>query len=287
MKFGVSSYSYSQYMGQGRLDHLSVISKAREMGFEAIEFTDLPGETYREREILALQIKEEAARCGIVLSAYACGGNLYLEPNARAAEIARLKEQIDLAHTMGMQLFRYDVLWKLPMHTCLEEVLDIVVPAMQELAAYGEALGVRTMIENHGQAFQDYDRIEKVYRAVNHKNFGLLLDIGNFLCADQDNVFCVSRLAHLAFHIHLKDFRFIDYYSSESREHCFCTRARNHLLGTAVGSGDARVAQILDILNSIGYDGWLDIEFEGPGDCIEELARGLAFCRSLETDRVQ
>lgn len=152
---------------------------------------------------------------------------------------------------------------------------------MRQVADYSQTLGIKTMIENHGMAFQDYDRIEKIYYAVNHQNFGLLLDLGNFLCADQDNVFCVSRLAHLAFHVHLKDFVKIDFYSDASRENTFNTRAGNFLRGTAVGYGDAKTAQCLQILKNAGYDGYVDIEYEGPEACIEELAKGLAFYRSL------
>ena len=32
MKIGVSSYSYSQYLRSGKLDYISVIGKAAEMG---------------------------------------------------------------------------------------------------------------------------------------------------------------------------------------------------------------------------------------------------------------
>jgi len=77
MNIGVSSYSYSRYIGKGKLDNLSVIAKAAEMGFEAIEYTVLPGETAEERFSLAAQIKAETACCGIELSAYVIGGKMF------------------------------------------------------------------------------------------------------------------------------------------------------------------------------------------------------------------
>lgn len=282
MKIGVSSYSYSQYLKSGRLDLISVIKKAADMGFEAIEYTDLPKSEPENRIALAEQIKAEAADCGLELSAYVVGGSLLCASlEEQQAEIERIKGDLDIAKVLGVKLFRYDVVRKLPPHRSFESVLEAVVPAMRQIADYGQTLGIKTMIENHGYAFQDYDRIEKIYHAVNHENFGLLLDIGNFLCADQDNVMCVSRLAHLACHVHLKDFVRFDYYSGHSPEGCFKTRACNLLLGTAVGHGDAKTAQCLSILREAGYDGYVDIEFEGPEDCEEELAKGLAFCRGF------
>ena len=282
MKIGVSSYSYTQYIKSGKLDLISVIGKAAEMGFEAIEFTNLPEDTTENRKVLAEQIKEEAARCGIELSAYVSGGCLVKDtPEEQQAEVARLKGELDIAAILGVKLFRYDVVYRLPQYQSFESVVDAVVPAMREIADYGQSLGIMTSIENHGHAFQDYDRIEKIYHAVNHENFGLLDDIGNFLCADQDNVAAVSRLAHLARHVHLKDFFIQDFYSTESKENHFRTRGGNYLKGTAVGYGNAKTAQCLTILQNAGYDGYVDIEFEGPEDCIEELYKGLEFYRSL------
>ena len=50
----------------------------------------------------------------------------------------------------------------------------------------GTGLGLsiaQTMIENHGYFCQDSDRVERIITGVSHKNFGALIDIGNFLCA--------------------------------------------------------------------------------------------------------
>lgn len=281
MKIGVSSYSYSQYLRSGKLDYISVIGKAAEMGFEAIEFSGLPGETYEERTALAHQVKAEAARIGIEISAFLSSGALLKDSaEEQQAEVDRLKGELDIAAILGVKLFRYDVISRLPLHRSFESVVAAVVPAMRQIADYGQSLGIMTMIENHGHAFQDYDRIEYIYHAVNHPNFGLLIDIGNFLCADQDNVNAVSRLAHLARHVHLKDFSMTDYYSEAPKDKCFRTRACNYLKGTAVGFGDARSAQCLAILKNVGYDGFVDIEFEGPEDCVEELYKGLEFSKN-------
>lgn len=278
MKIGVSSYSFSQYLSDGRLNIHSVIKKAADMGFDAIEFTDLPKDE-GDRSDLARLLKKEAAENNIELSAYVVGGNLLCDD--QAAEVERLKGEIDIANILGVKIFRYDVLYRLPQNMNFYSALDKVAPAMHELAEYAQKYGIKTSIENHGHAFQDADRVEKVYYAVNHENFGLLLDIGNFMCADEDPYKSVSRLANLAVHVHLKDFIKQDFYSTESKENYFRTRGRNYLLGVAVGDGDAKSAQSIDILQSFGYDGYLDIEFEGPKDCIKELEKGLAFARSI------
>lgn len=278
MKIGVSSYSFSKYIAAGKSDLVSIIKKATEMGFEAIEFTQLP-EDQGDRKALADQLKAEAKENNIDISAYVVGGNLLCEE--QKAEVERLKREIDIANILGAKIFRYDVLYKLPQNTDFYHALDKVAPAMRELAEYAQQYGIKTTIENHGQAFQDADRVEKTYYAVNHENFGLLIDIGNFMCADEEPYKSVSRLANLAVHVHLKDFIRQDFYSGEPKENYFPTRGRNYLMGVAVGDGDVKTAQIIDILKSVAYDGYLDIEFEGPKDCIAELEKGLAYTKSI------
>lgn len=280
MKIGVSSYSFLQYLRSGKLDLISVIGKAADLGFEGIEFTDIPGDTFEERKALAGQIKEEAARCGIELTAYVVsGGLLCATREEQDAVVARILTNLDLAAVLGVKLFRYDPMYRIPPLMSYAEAVRQIVPAMRRIADYGAGLGIMTMIENHGMIVQDYDRVEMLYDAVNHPNFSLLLDIGNFLDADADNVMCVSRLAHLASHVHLKDFVKISY--GDAHDGCFTTRGCNYLKGVAVGDGDARTAQCLAILEKAGYNGYADIEYEGQEDCIEGLTKGIRYFKSL------
>lgn len=284
MKTGVSSYSFSQYINKGKMDIFDTVKKAKELGFDAIEFITLPEISGKTRQETALELKKLAKDEDIEISAYVVGGNLICENEEdRKKQLDILKEEVDLASTLGVKLFRHDVGYQLPMNMCFDEALIIAAPIMREVAEYANSLGIKSMIENHGRAFQDADRMERTVSAVNHKNFSLLVDIGNFMCADEDTVLSVSRVANLAAHVHMKDFVRKDFYSNDGKEKCYTTRGCNYLLGVAVGSGDAKAAQCISILKQAGYDGYLDIEFEGPSDCIEELKKGLSFVRSCLT----
>ena len=43
MEFGVSTYSFSRDLREGRMDLFGVIAAASEMGFQGIDFSGLPG----------------------------------------------------------------------------------------------------------------------------------------------------------------------------------------------------------------------------------------------------
>ena len=282
MKIGVSSYSFSQYTSQGKMTVEDTVVKAAEMGFDAIEFVPFEAPEGKTKIEYAKDLKELAEDNNIEVSAYVVGANLLCETEAEEREaVEAVKADIDIANALGVKLFRHDIAFKLPQFMSFDMALEKTAPLVREIAEYGEKFGITTMIENHGFAFQDVARVEKTYNAVNHKNFKLLIDIGNFMCADEIPYVNVSKLANLAAHVHLKDFKIIDFYSDASKENAFSTRGCTYLRGTAAGYGDAKTAQCVQILKNAGFDDYMDIEFEGPEDCIEELEKGLKFIRSI------
>ena len=285
MKISVSSYSFQQYVAAGKLAHRDIIRRAHEMGFEAVEFIDLPASSYEEQVGYARFLRSEADKYGMTINAYTIGANLYQgSPEADEKEVARVMRQIDVAKELGASLVRHDVCGKEKVEektVSFGKMLPTLATNARKIAAYAEELGIRTCSENHGFVAQDSDRVEALYNAVDHDNYGLLVDMGNFACADEDSARAVSRLAPYAIHAHAKDFYIRPFGSPEIEgEKSFLSRGCRRLVGCAVGDGDIPVAQCVAILKKAGYDGWLSIEFEGNGDCVEEIAKGLANLKS-------
>lgn len=283
MKISVSSYSYQQYIRAGRMTQLEVVRCAHEMGFAGIDFTELrPCENYTLEDQLAYadKIRQEADKYGVEVVAYTIGANLYQDTDEeQTAEIARMKGQVDVATRLGATLLRHDVCYSEKHNgvtVSFEKMLPRIADAAREITVYAESLGIRTMTENHGLIAQDSDRVERLYNTVDHNNYGILVDIGNFACADEDSIRAVSRLAPYAFHVHAKDFHKYAF-SETAPTHAFVTRGCNKLVGCAIGDGDIPTAQCIAILKKAGYDGYLTVEYEGADDCIVGIARGKAF----------
>ena len=283
MKFAVSSYSFSQYISAGKMTQLDAVKQAADMGFDGIEFTDLISSKASLDEQLeyAKIIKNKADICKINVVAYLVGADLY---RGGVAEVERLCGQLQVASALGASIMRHDVCYS-EKHgektVSFERMLPVIAENARKIAEYADTLGIRTVSENHGFVAQDSDRVEKLYNTVAHDNYGILIDIGNFACADEDSALAVSRLAPYAFHVHAKDFRVYPY-GTEPKENSrvIVTRGCNKIVGCALGDGDIPVARCLDILKKAGYDGYVTIEFEGVGDCIEEITKGLDFLKS-------
>ena len=288
MKLSVTTYSFHQYLKAEKITLQGMVDKAAEMGFEGIEFTAFSADmTQEERLALAAELRERAEKNGLCVVSYTVAAKLWqANEDARRAEIERIKREVDVAVALGAPVMRHDLVWSLDATGAGRGFMSMIPrlsETVREITEYAAARGVRTCSENHGFVAQDSYRMEAIVAAVDHDNYGLLVDVGNFLCADEDPVTAVSRVANYAFHVHAKDM-LICPPDTDGGVGIIKTRGMNCLKPTAVGHGSVPVKQCLAILKKAGYDGWVSVEYEAKGDCIEGIAEGLRNLRSyLET----
>ena len=201
--------------------------------------------------------------------------------------LQKLKEWVDVANALGVPTMRHDVSGgkDLKSYEGYDNVLLRLADGCREVSEYAKTFGIKTMTENHGYFSQDSMRVEKLINTVACENFGQLVDIGNFLCADDDPVLAVGRCAKYAFYVHAKDFIVKSGNGYDPGDGFFTSRGGNFLRGTIVGHGDVPVVNCLRALKRAGYDGWLSVEFEGMEDCIKGIAIGYknlkCYCQSV------
>ena len=279
MKIGVSSYSFRKHIAATGISYTDLCNVAKSMGFDGIEFVELENyDKVTDPMKNAKYIGEHCREIGLEVIAYTVGASFTEEDFG--PQLEKLKRQIDIAADMGALVFRHYVCYKLPEGMSWEEAVELMVPRIREVTEYAESKGIRTCTENHGYIFQAPDRVEKLIKAVDHKNYGWLCDMGNFLCADADPLESVKIAAPYTFHAHAKDFL---YKSAEVNrpKGFFRTVGENHLRGTVLGHGVVPVDQCVKVLKDAGYDGWLSIEFEGMEDNIPALEAGLDFLKKI------
>ncbi len=284
MKTSVSSYSFSHLMRTTGETQFSVIEKAKNLGFDAIEFTDLTPPEGESALSFAVWLKGEAARVGIEISCYSVGADLLSGSDGDlTAEVAKIKEKVDIAAALGVSLMRHDATHSFHGDRGYQgfvNVLPRLADGCRQITEYAQAKGIRTMVENHGYFCQDSDRVEALVNTVAHPNFGLLVDMGNFLCVDEDPTLAVSRTAPYAFNVHAKDF-LVKPGTGPCPEGFFTTRAGNYLRGTVIGHGAVPVAQCVNTLKRAGYNGYLTLEFEGMERNLDALQYGSNLLRQL------
>lgn len=276
MKFTVSTYSFGEYMDPKKLGILGVMDVAKEMGFEGIELVE---SEYLKLPDMIDAIKEHSQRIGLPLVAFDVGADFTKrECTATEDEIERVKGLVDLAAELGVPYMRHDVSYgKFSESSSIsfEKALSHMKKGCFEVAEYAKKLGVKTLFENHGLYIQEHSRVKKLLDEVAHENFGLLIDIGNFMCADDSPNLAVSELSKYAVHVHAKDFHYKSYEEFFPGEGWFKTANGNYLRGAVIGHGDANVYKSLTILRDSGYNGYVTIEFEGIEDNLKGIKLGL------------
>lgn len=283
MKIGVSSYSFAKHIGSTDCTYIDICNLAKEFGFDGIEFVDLDFHGFPLKGDMmscAKEIREHCEKIGLEICAYTVGGD-FLKQDIDA-EVERLFRCVDVAEALGAKVMRHDVCYALPTDRRFtwQDAIEVMTPHIRRVTEYAKAKGIRTCTENHGYIFQSPERVEALMRAVNNENYGWLIDMGNFLCADADPLHATVTAVPYAFHVHAKDFLFKSA-DTPKPYGFFNTAGQNYIRGTVIGHGIVPVVACVNVLKKAQYNGFISVEFEGMEDCLPAIRAGLYFLRSV------
>ena len=285
MKKGISSYCLSRAMAKGASIY-DVIDFAKDLGCEHIEFVPFytPFVLEKEGRVDSEYIESVRKKCedvSLEISTYSVNADL-LNPDkeAREREFARVKLHIDAAEQLGLHVMRHDVAsFRRPFSSNtpenFEKELPLMVDGIRHLYEYADKKGIATTLENHGFFCNGADRVIRMIQASDCPNLKMTMDVGNFLCVDDDPVAAVKKCLPYAAIIHFKDFyiRKKDRLPGQTEMfNCnkgswFETIGGKMLRGSILGQGDIDIPEIVKLIKTSGFDGYLSLEFEGMEEC--------------------
>lgn len=183
-KQGVSlaawSFSGSFFQGKWKLLELPGILRDK-LGITALEhvnqFFENPVLTYLQR------LKKSCADAGVestILMVDNEGGTAAVSKAERVQSVTAHRKWIDIAHYLGCHSVRCNVYghpedWKSD-----RDLVNRAAESMHMMLDYAKGSGVNIIVENHGRASSDPDILVALVKKVNHPNFGLLCDLGNW-----------------------------------------------------------------------------------------------------------
>ncbi len=286
MKTCISTYSYENEMDKGNFTRFDAIDYTKKLGMDGVEIVlndhHIPeGETFLS---YTKALTEHAREIGLDVPILTLSLELYSNPDAT---FEKLKERVDIASECGIPMIRHDIAYgykdgdfaKSPKH-----IIDTVAPYIRSLAEYAESKGVKTTSENHGRIMQDPERLDALFTAVNHKNYGLLFDMCNFGSADVEADKAISKLIQYVSYVHAKDAFIRNGMSYDPGRGFGCSRGGAFRRSTIFGHGDVPTFQVLAALKDYCYDGYVSIEFEGMEDNLPALEIGAENLRRMIDD---
>ena len=280
IKIGFTSYSFSQALKAGEMDIAQVIRFAAGLGAEHMEIS--PGSLEMNPETVA-KIVAAAKEVNIPISSYTIGAN-FVQENAAAvkAEIERIKKQVEVGAALGVTRMRHDCGWRPKEESTYENFerdMPVFADACGQIADKAKTYGIVTSIENHGFYVQGSERVQRVVLAVNRDNFRTTMDVGNFLCVDEDPECAVMNNIGFASMIHFKDFHIRRHVTDPAG--FIQTLHGRYLRGAVTGDGDVDLPAVCRIIKNSGYDGFLSIEYEGREECKFACTRAIKNVREL------
>jgi len=164
----------------------------------------------QQDESLVKDLVKTAKESGIDLSSYTIGANFLVDTDeAFEAEIVRVKKEVDVAAALGVRFMRHDAGTRPREEATIDRFdkdLPRLVEACRTIADHAQKYAITTSVENHGYHVQGSERVLRLIRGVDRKNFRTTLDVGNFIFADEDPVVAVHNSMAWTSMVHFKDF---------------------------------------------------------------------------------
>ncbi len=275
MKLGLSMWSYAAPVRRGELDIPGFIHEAKRLGVQGVELLDF---FWKDRAAELPAVEAALAETGLPVGVYSVANNFVLPGEAaRASQVAVIRDGVDNAVHFGaktVRVFAGDI----KADFTYEQCLLWIIAGLKDAAAYAYDRGVTLALENHGKLAGRSEQVQTILNAVASPALKANPDTGNFLLVHQASHNAVAELATRAAMCHFKDFRVVpDNYAGFA----YVGTEGLKFAGTAIGEGEVDLPDCVTSLRQAGFDGWLNIEYEGEEDPFTALPRSVDYARRL------
>jgi sugar phosphate isomerase/epimerase len=259
VRIALNSYSFDKPLRDGSMTLSDVVRYCALHGIEALDATGyyFPGYPNVPTDEYIHNLKREALVNGVTVFGTGVRNDFSVPDRAARKESVQLvKNWIEVAAGLGASLIRVFSGASVPSGHSFDQVLEWMVPDLNECVAYGRRHGVVVGLQNHDDFLKSADDTIRLVNAVNSEWFGVILDVGSL--RQHDPYVEIEKLVPYAVSWQLKE---------------------------AVGYGSKEVPvdlrKVKAIIDRAGYRGFLPIETLGPGDAKTKVAKFLAEVRSV------
>ena len=263
------------------------VDYAKKLGLDAIE--PYPAREFIQPDVEEAQrLAEYAKEQGVGICCFSMAADIV--SGDRKAEIENLKRYADVAAALGSPYLHhtlYPALGFKDNRWTFKEALKYAVEGVREIYDYAEQLGVKCLYEDQGFCFNGVQRFDDFLGEVN-RDVGVVADLGNILFVGEQPEAFTARFAPLVKHVHVKDYLHKDSRWPSPGEGWYVTRDGGYLRGTVPGHGVVNFQRVFSILQSVGYDGFFSLEYDGMEDAYRANELGLRnirrYCEMAKLD---
>jgi sugar phosphate isomerase/epimerase len=273
---GCLSLSYRDAFDAGAMDLRAFLSCASDMRLDGVDlhfshFATTDGDYLRG-------VRRECLRRGLSIRNIGASNNFGKRGDDLRNDIAHVKKWIDVAAQMGVPMVRIFAAWVPRDEGHEEAVWERMLAATREVAEHGEQRDVVVAVQNHdhGCITRHGQDVLRILNAVRSTHVGHVLDTGQYVGSPgasgarkgepaSDQLYdSIAATAPYALHVRAKFYRV-----SSGREEWL------------------DYPRILDILNGVGYNGWVSVVYEGwdVEPSLSAVPKAVTYLRSLLRER--
>jgi sugar phosphate isomerase/epimerase len=236
----------------------------------------------------ASYLREIAGRAGLPIVCYLFDADLVAPPSDREASLKRAVYLLDRTSELGAPLaFIVPAFFKRGVP--IEKQRQWVVEGLRQLAAHAQSIGVTIVCENcddpevrplMGRAADCRD----ICAEVNSPAMRLIYDAGATIRMQENPLEALRTMGDYVGHVHVKNNRELS--SGETVARMLDSDSGRRYAGTVLDGGKIDLKAVFQELHRSGYDGYINIEYQGEDDPRDAVKHNLEYIRALQREIV-
>jgi len=261
VRLALNAYSFNKPLMAGQMTLEDVVDYCASQGLEGLDATGYYFKGYPNvpNDETIFRLKKRAYVNGVSISGTGVRNDFTIaDPDKRRQQIQLVKDWIVASEKLGASFIRVFSGPSVPKDSTFDKVLEWMIPAFQECADFGKDHGVIVALQHHDDFLKTAHETIRVVDAVNSDWFSVVLDVGSVRKGDP--YLEIEKLLPYACTWQIKENVYFD--------------------GKATPIDIPRIRQIIE---KVGYRGFLPIEALGQGDqkaivtaFLEKVRKGMA-----------
>lgn len=259
-KLSLAQWSLHNAIQKGDLNPYDFAAKAKELGFEGIEYVNQLYKDVTEAKDKNSALKQFIAQSNAQAKVHGVENILIMidgegdlavpSVSKRNKAIENHKTWVEVAAAMGCHSIRINLFGERDEQAWKAQSAE----SMQKLGEFAAPYKVNIIVENHGYLSSNAALVMEMLDEVNQSNCGTLPDFGNFCLERKDGerwgANCVKEY---------------DRYKGveELMPRAFAVSAKSHDFDAQGNETNTDYLRMLKLVKSAGYNGFIGVEYEG------------------------
>ena len=254
VKLAVNAYCFNAALLAGKMTLEDVIDYCVAHNVDGVDLTGyyfhgypaVPSDDY------IFKLKKKAYLNGVAINCTGVRNDFTIaDAAARQGQIQLVKDWIGVAAKLGANVVRVFCGPGSPGGPTFDQILEWAVPAYRECAEYGKQRGVIVAVQPHHDLLQTVQNTLRVVQAVHYDWFSVLLDVGSL--REDDPYFAIEKLLPYT-----------------------CTWQFKEEVFAAGKSTPIDLVRVKQIIDKVGFRGFLPIEADNPANFIEKVRKAMS-----------